>query len=206
MKNEVDYQEEYERYAQADAREQELHQQLHQEYDGQPHEYQDGQRMTFSNVSAAGYSYHMVSSKPGDVAFVFKLLGGIFMGIGALIIAVGVIVTYFMQQNYDKCTETTTAIVTKNIINDDTYTPVFSYTVDGKEYERKSSYSTNPPKHEVGDKVELHYEPGDPTNFYVDKAINLVRAVLYGIGGFFFVFGLVFLVIGINAKRKRQAF
>ena len=162
--------------------------------------------MTFSNVSAAGYSYHMVSSKPGDVAFVFKLLGGIFMGIGALVIAVGVIVTYFMQQNYDKCTETTTAIVTKNIINDDTYTPVFSYTADGKEYERKSSYSTNPPKHEVGDKVELHYEPGDPTNFYVDKAINLVRAVLYGIGGFFFVFGLVFLVLGINAKRKRQAY
>ena len=204
MKNEVDYQEEYERYAEADAREAELHQQLHAEYDGAPHIYPN-QPSGGINNHIYGYAYVGNRVVSNDASLVFKIIGGIFMGIGVLILLIGFIVTYFMEQSYDSCTETTTAVVTRNIINDDTYTPVFAYTVDGKEYERKSSYSTNPPEYEVGDEVELHYEPGDPGNFYVDKATNLVRGILYGIGGFFFLFGFVFLIIGIKAKRERQA-
>ncbi len=156
------------------------------------------------NFTARGQVYAGRSKTTNDAALVFKIVGGVFMGIGALIIAIGFIVTYFMQQNYDKCTETVTAVVVKNIKKEDTYTPVFAYTVDGKDYEQKSSYSTNPPKYDIGDEVELHYEPGKPTNFYVDKAITLVRIVLYSIGGFFFVFGFVFVIVGIKAKIKGE--
>ena len=31
----------------------------------------------------------------------------------------------------------------------------------------------------MGDKVELHYEPSDPTNFYVDKATGKTRMIEY---------------------------
>ena len=203
MKNEVDYQEEYERYADADAKEAELHQRLHGEYDGQYHDYPQ-QPAGGINAHINGYAYVGNRVVSTDASFVFKLLGGIFMGIGALIIIIGLIVTGIMQDRYDACTETTTAIVVENRLKDDTYAPVFAYTAEGRDYERISSYSTNPPKYRTGDEVELHYEPGDPENFYVDKSINLVRAVLYGIGGFFFVFGFVFFIIGIKAKKEQQ--
>ena len=204
MKNGVDYQEEYERFADADAREAELHQRLHGDYDGQYHNYPDQQPTGGINDHIMGYAYVGNRVVSTDASFVFKLLGGIFMGIGVLILIIGLIVTTIMQSRYDACTETTTAIVIKNEIRDDTYAPVFAYAAEGRDYERVSSYSTNPPKYRTGDEVELHYEPGDPENFYVDKSINLVRAVLYGIGGFFFLFGLVFLIIGIKAKRDKQ--
>ena len=162
---------------------------------------QQPQPQTF-NVN--GYMYSGKRQTTNDAALVFKIVGGIFVGIGVLILVIGVIVTHFMQQSYDACSETTTAVVIDNIRHDDTYAPVFAYTVDGKDYEEKSSYSTYPAKYDIGDKVELHYEPSKPSNFYVDKSINLVRGILFGLGGFFVVFGTVFVIIGIKAKVTNQ--
>ncbi|HVN16041.1 MAG TPA: DUF3592 domain-containing protein [Anaerolineales bacterium] len=43
-----------------------------------------------------------------------------------------------------------------------TYSPVFSYTVDGKQYEYESVNSSNPPSNQVGDVVTLLYDPNHP--------------------------------------------
>jgi hypothetical protein len=43
-----------------------------------------------------------------------------------------------------------------------TYSPVFSYTVDGQKYEYESVNSSNPPSHEVGEQVTLLYDPDRP--------------------------------------------
>ena len=43
-----------------------------------------------------------------------------------------------------------------------TYSPVFSYTVDGKQYEYESVNSSNPPSNEVGDVETLLYNPDKP--------------------------------------------
>jgi hypothetical protein len=43
-----------------------------------------------------------------------------------------------------------------------TYSPVFSYTVDSKQYEYESVNSSNPPSNEVGDVVTLLYDPNRP--------------------------------------------
>ena len=141
-----------------------------------------------------------------EASFVFKLLGGIFMLLGIIMVVVCLIVSHFMTEKYDRCTETTTGVVIRNVMNDDgAYAPVFRYTVDDKEYEDKSTISTKPAKYDVGDEVEVHYNPDKPKEYYVDKALIIVQIVLYAIGGFFFVFGLVFFIVGINIKRKGQS-
>jgi hypothetical protein len=43
-----------------------------------------------------------------------------------------------------------------------TYSPVFSYTVDGQEYEYESVNASNPPTHQVGEVTTLLYNPNNP--------------------------------------------
>ncbi|MBI2333010.1 MAG: DUF3592 domain-containing protein [Chloroflexi bacterium] len=43
-----------------------------------------------------------------------------------------------------------------------TYSPVFSYTVNGQEYEYESVNSSDPPTHEVGEVSTLLYDPNNP--------------------------------------------
>ena len=43
-----------------------------------------------------------------------------------------------------------------------TYSPVFSYTVDGQQYEYESVNSSNPPSNEVGDVETLLVDPNKP--------------------------------------------
>ncbi|CAG1000704.1 hypothetical protein ANAEL_02937 [Anaerolineales bacterium] len=43
-----------------------------------------------------------------------------------------------------------------------TYSPVFSYTVDGRQYEYESVNSSNPPSNKVGDVETLLVDPNDP--------------------------------------------
>ncbi len=43
-----------------------------------------------------------------------------------------------------------------------TYSPVFSYTVNGQQYEYESVNSSDPPSHEVGEVVTLLYNPDNP--------------------------------------------
>ena len=43
-----------------------------------------------------------------------------------------------------------------------TYSPVFSYTIDGQQYEYESVNSSNPPTNKVGDVESLLYNPDNP--------------------------------------------
>jgi len=42
------------------------------------------------------------------------------------------------------------------------FSPVFRYTVDGKDYEYESINASNPPTHEVGEVTTLLYDPNNP--------------------------------------------
>jgi hypothetical protein len=54
-----------------------------------------------------------------------------------------------------------------------TYSPVYSYTVDGKKYEYESVNSSNPPAHEVGEVVTLLYDPERPDKARVNSFFEL---------------------------------
>ena len=187
MKNEVNYQEEYERFADADAKEAELHQRLHGEYDGVYHR----------DMAGGVYTRQGTGS---DARFAFRIIGIVFISVSIIIGIVYFFVIRAMNAKYDRCTESTTAVVIDNVINDDTYTPVFLYEVDGQTYKMRSSYSTNPPKYKLNEKVTLNYNPDDPEEFYVDKASGLVTFVLIFISSIFLLIGLVFAVLAVKVN------
>ncbi|MBR1750488.1 MAG: DUF3592 domain-containing protein [Ruminococcus sp.] len=134
---------------------------------------------------------------------VFKLLGGIFLAIGLVISVVCLLVVHFTNENRKLCTETTMAVVTENREHGEGYAAVFRYTAsNGNVYEKISDVSSDPPMHNVGDEVELHYQPDDPNNFYADDMMWLVRTILYSISGIFFSIGTIFVVVGFKIREE----
>jgi hypothetical protein len=54
-----------------------------------------------------------------------------------------------------------------------TYSPVYSYTVNGQKYEYESVNSSNPPAHEVGEQVTLLYDPAHPDKARVNSFFEM---------------------------------
>ena len=85
-----------------------------------------------------------------------------------LIIILILSVLMFLLANSRKisCTETTTATVTdiniENSSSDIFYFAVYTYKVDGEKYTQQSNNGLNPCPVEVGDKVEIKYNPKKP--------------------------------------------
>lgn len=65
------------------------------------------------------------------------------------------------------------------------YAPVVQFMVNGREYTVESNTSTNPPSHQVGDTIEVHYNPDNPEETYFEKdAVALILGVVFGVIGF----------------------
>jgi hypothetical protein len=93
--------------------------------------------------------------------------------------------------------------------SDDSYTykPVVEFTTpSGVQIEFTSSTSSNPPSYDVGEIVDVLYDPEDPNNARIDGAFSL-----WFLPVFLSIFGLIFagigtglLAVGIMFNRKRQ--
>ncbi len=82
--------------------------------------------------------------------------------------------------------------------HDETYTVTVEYTVDGKEYETEYGVFS---EYKVGDKVEIAYNPKDPTDIAQPNGI-LLPIILTAAGAAAFVAGVVSV---INTHNKRKA-
>ncbi len=88
------------------------------------------------------------------------------------------------------------------------YTPIFTYTdQDGTEHRKKSRYTSYPPIGEVGDRIEIMYDPENPSAAKIDTFFSNwgVPLILGGLGSASFVVGFVFLIIlrKSSAQGKR---
>jgi len=81
-----------------------------------------------------------------------------------------------------------------------TYSPVYRYTVDGKQYEYESVNSSSPPSHEVGEVVILLYEPDNPGRARVNSfwELWLLPIILCPVSLF-----MILLSIGIPVLVRR---
>ena len=133
---------------------------------------------------------------------VFMLL---FMAAAAGLIIYGIIVPNKLSDEYKSYTATATATVTENRIVEITthsgttghsnkkkkgYVPVYSFTVDGKEYTGISNAAQNPAKYSVGDKVEIHYDPANPKKNYLKDISGTLRIICIGAGAVFMIVGI----------------
>jgi hypothetical protein len=81
-----------------------------------------------------------------------------------------------------------------------TYSPVFSYTYEGQQYEYESVNSSNPPANEVGDVETLLVDPNKPNKARQNSfwELWLLPAILCPVS-----FGMVIMSIGIPLLVRR---
>jgi hypothetical protein len=82
-----------------------------------------------------------------------------------------------------------------------TYSPVFSYTVDGQQYEYESVNSSNPPSNKVGDVETLLVDPNNPGKARQNSfwELWLLPCILFPVSIF-----MIALSIGIPLLVRRR--
>ena len=139
-------------------------------------------------------------------AFIIFILGFICLCLCAM--GIGYIT---MSVSSMKCTEEVNAVVVENVKQEhshtfedeekhDTYTPVFVYKYNEKEYRIKGHIYTYPPEYEVGDEVVIKINPDDPEKLTDPKEKShllvgiLMEAVVVGV--------VVYVLYSIRSNRK----
>ena len=109
---------------------------------------------------------------------------------GLFFVVIGVAVIMFQKKQNNKCTEVTTATVIDNVhpgygSSVRKFMPVFQYTVNGQTVTQKSTIARKPKKYEIGDQVELRYNPNNINEYYVpgytSKSLGIIF-ILAGLG------------------------
>lgn len=126
---------------------------------------------------------------------VFSIFNYVFSIIGACLL-VGAIYLYINKQAFLEKAETTQGTVVEMIPkrskDSTTYSPVISFTTKtGQQITYTSSVSSNPPSYEVGENVQIFYDPADPKDAEINGFFSLWLGVI--ILGFV---GIVFFLIG----------
>lgn len=137
-------------------------------------------------------------------------LWAIFLVAGVIAAAVSVLLLLGRGTDKKRCTEPVTAVVvdnetvvSKTMRRPFTYAPVFEYEFRGQTYRHKSSISTNPPRFEIGQRVELMIDPNDPATAYDKSGAADAACVIVMAAGAIFLFLGIFGV-SLNAKRLKQ--
>lgn len=135
------------------------------------------------------------------IKYVFLIIGLALLG-GA----------FFLYQNKQTFLEkaitvkgTVTELLPSRSDNSTTYKPVVSFTTkDGKQIQYTSSVSSNPPSYEVGETVEIFYDPADPHDANINGFASLWLAplILGFIGTIFFLIGFSFFLFGKLKQKK----
>lgn len=111
--------------------------------------------------------------------------------IGSLFVTMGLLIILKYNKKVSKCTCKTSATIVdikrKSSNGSFIYFPVFEYVIDGESYTITSNCGSRPFRHNVGDSVELKYDPNDP-NVYIALGYdtNKFIGICFMVGGFLF--------------------
>ena len=126
------------------------------------------------------------------------LLSSSFIIVGLCFI-VGGVVSYIFQKNMEKtCTEEAVGevvgVLENRIKRQTTYSPVFSFRVNGAEVHAHLKVYRNPLNMNIGDRVPIYYDKNDPERVRLanDPSMKKVPAVSGVVGAVMLLIGLVF--------------
>ena len=122
----------------------------------------------------------------------------IIAGIACIVIGVFSLTTHFSNKKTQTAETIATVIRVDSEVEQDTdgfdtryYYPVIEYEVEGQTYEERlpDSGTTNSTAYQIGDKIDIKYNPDDPSKISKSGSISGL------IGGIFFIiFGIIALL------------
>ncbi|MDE6733274.1 MAG: DUF3592 domain-containing protein [Oscillospiraceae bacterium] len=84
-----------------------------------------------------------------------------------------------------------------------TYAPIYEYSYNGQDYRYTSKVSSNPPRFQAGQHVELKIDPDNPEKVYDNSGMaNIACFIFMGAGAVFLFIGI--FGVSLNAKRMKQ--
>ena len=131
----------------------------------------------------------------------------LFVLVGIIFVTVGIIVMKQGDRLKKRCTEETIGTVVEvicerdsNTTSDSTYTyyPVIEYQVGDRTISQKSRSGQNPPKYQVGQQVEIYYNPNNVEE-YIIKGDSTPKFL--GIGAI--ILGSVAVAVGVFAFARK---
>ena len=136
----------------------------------------------------------------------------ILIGVGAIIWGVHISSDYFeKKKTYIEITaevigftddgNVNDLLVQNHFPNDEEYATVVKYVVDGKTYKLADNSYSSTPKHLIGQKVKIKYNPKDPSDAIFKYNFSFV--ILYIVGGASTISGVV-LLYGVIFKKYKD--
>lgn len=131
----------------------------------------------------------------------------IFVFLGVVFLALGLLLRTIRQRKIALCTRKTVAVVKENISRVHYrhgeaarfyWYPVIRYWAEGREIEKTMSFGqAGSPRYPVGAEVTVFYQPEDPKNCYIenDNTTGLVSAVFLCVGLGLLFLGLLFGIV-----------
>ena len=128
---------------------------------------------------------------------------------GLIFFVVGAVIGAVENKKKKRCTEEVAAVVIENRTvrstsgnhgHSVTYSPVFRYTYNGKEYETQTGYSSSPAVFSVGEKTTLFVDPDSPSSIYCPRLkVGKILSIVFGIIGAFFI--IVPVIVNIALRK-----
>lgn len=81
-------------------------------------------------------------------------------------------VSYQLQANGRVTEGIVVSLDESNSDNGKTYSPIIEFETGGGVYSFKGNISSNPPKYEVGERVEVRYDPADPQTAQIENGFE----------------------------------
>ncbi len=141
--------------------------------------------------------------KTNALSKVKLILGIVFGMVGMLIVVIGIF-KYIRDTEFLKTAQVTTGYVTdcdSYRSNKKTrYEISIQYEVDGKIYSTRESGYTSPKR--IGEEITVYYNPANPGETGSGDSVGGIVAM--GIGGVFFVVGVVIIIFDISSNIKTR--
>lgn len=90
---------------------------------------------------------------------------------------------------------------------DDQFAEIFTYkSADGAIHYHKNFITSSSPAYKIGDQVEVYYNKNNPDNSWIkdDKNLQSMSYVLFGLGLYFGLFGLIILILKFRLNNNNQ--
>lgn len=132
---------------------------------------------------------------------------GLLLLIGIIFLSIGLGVNYNRKKKIRECTEITKGKVVDivkrcygngHIDEPESYMfhPVIEYSVNNEKYVKTHAYGAVPSKYEVGQEVEIHYNPENCEKYYIEGEKNQkTLGIVFTIAGSIIIFAGILVTI-----------